>query len=358
MSMCSALKIALVAVSVGWSTFNYADENTLEFSKADVHKVVTSDLTQIVTLNGTLQPLHMVNVNAQVDGEIEEVLVREGDQVKKGQVLARFATVELTAHLNERLASLDGAKAQQALAEKNFDKVKNLFGKKYISQTDFDTAQNQLTIAQANTKAAESGVELARKSLSDAVVKAPQDGIVSERLAQPGQRTAMHVRLFVIVNLKELEFTGSVPSSDIPLVRAGQTATFAVDGFVNRVFTATVSRINPMAVPGARSYLIYLRVLNEDQALRGGMLAKGALVVDTRKNALSVPSSALREREQGGKYLYLIEGDTLVERSVETGLTDTATGYIEITQGVTDGTIVLNNRAKVEPGRKVMLLNN
>lgn len=358
MSVTKRIKVLVFAIIAGLSGSPYADEAVLDISKADIFTVNKSDLTRIVYLNGTLQPLQMVNVNAQVDGEIAEVLVREGDAVKKGQTLARFETVELIARLNERNAALDGARAQQSLAQKNFDKVQNLFSKKYISQSDYDAAQNQLTIAVSNVKAAESGVDLAKKSLADAEVKSPLDGIVSERIAEPGQRTAMHVKIFVVVNLKELEFTASVPSADIPLIHIGQTANFWVDGFGTRTFSATVTRINPMASAGSRTYYVYLRVPNEDQALRGGMLAKGDLVVDTKTNVLSVPGSAVRDNASGEKVVYLIQNGTIQETPVEIGLVDTASSMIEIKKGISAGAILLNNRAKVESGRSVHLLDN
>ncbi len=358
MKFVHKVKVTLLVALAVFSAHLFAEENVLELSKADVLTVDKTNVTHFVNLNGTLQPLRTVNVNAQVDGEIEEVLVREGDPVKKGQVLARFSTLELSAHLNERIAALDGAKAQQGLAEKNFEKVQNLFQKKYISPSDFDTAQNQLTIAVSNVKAAESGVDLAKKSLSDAEVKSPLDGIISERFAEPGQRTAMHVKLFVVVNLAELEFTASVPTSEIPLVRVGQEASFIVDGFGLRSFSATLTRINPMALSGSRSYYIYLSVANKDQVLRGGMLAKGNLVIEERKGVLAVPSTALRDNANGGKSLYLIQNNQITETPVETGLIDTNSGRVEITHGISLGATVLNNRAKVESGRSVRLLDN
>jgi len=233
-----------------------------------------------------------------------------------------------------------------------------MFKKKYISQSDFDTAQNQFTMAISTVKAAESGVELARKSLADAEVTSPLEGIISERFAEPGQRTAMHVKLFVVVNLTELEFSAAVPSSEIPLVRVGQEATFVVDGFLNRMFNATLTRINPMALSGSHAYFVYLSVANKDQVLRGGMLAKGELVIEEKKDVFAVPATLLREGVNAGKALYIINENTIIETPVETGLMDTKSGMVEIISGISTGAVVLNNRSKVDSGRSVRLLDN
>ena len=115
---------------------------TLEFSSADVVSLEPRSLSRWLPLSGTLQPVNQTTVKAKVSGEIRQVLVREGETVKAGQVLARFDTSDLDAKLNDRVGALEASRAQLALAEKTRAQNLLLLKQKFISQTAFDSAES------------------------------------------------------------------------------------------------------------------------------------------------------------------------------------------------------------------------
>ena len=169
----------------------------------------------------------------------------------------------------------DAAKAQIDIAQRQFDNNKALVDQGFISRTALDTSLNNLAAAQANHQAALAAVELARKTLDDTVLRAPISGLVSQRLAQPGERVAVEARVVEIVDLSRLELEATLSAADSVDVRVGQEAPLQVEGSAEPV-PARVARINPSAQAGSRSVLAYLAI-DDPAGLRQGLFAQGTL---------------------------------------------------------------------------------
>jgi len=140
-----------------------------------------------------------------------------------------------------------------------------------------------------------------------------------------------------------MEIEAPAPASEIPSVKAGQAATFRVDGFGERTFEGRIERINPTAQPGSRSIVLYISVANRDGALRGGMFAKGSIVLDRPQPAAVVPMTAIRE-ESGQAYVFTIENDKIVRRPVKVGSVQQAEGVVEVVSGLEKGMNVVAAR--------------
>jgi RND family efflux transporter MFP subunit len=140
-----------------------------------------------------------------------------------------------------------------------------------------------------------------------------------------------------------MEIEAPAPASEIPSVRAGQTAAFAVDGFGDRKFEGRVERINPTAQQGSRAILLYISVVNRDGALKGGMFAKGQIVLDRPEPAAVVPATAIRE-EAGQSYVFTIENDKIARRPVKVGSVQQAEGVVEVLSGLEKGMTVVAAR--------------
>src|SRR5437588_3775151 len=164
--------------------------------------------------------------------------------------------------------------------------------------------------------------------MEDAAVRAPMAGIGAKRMVNPGENVGIDSPLFAIVDLGRMEIEAPAPASEIPVVKPGQSATFRVDGFGERVFDGKVERINPTTDPGSRSITLYISVANRDGALRGGMFAKGHIVLDRSAVAAVVPSGAIRE-EAGQKYVLTIEGGKVARRTVNVGLAEPQQDMVE-----------------------------
>ena len=308
----------------------------LEFSAGDITTVERRDIRQLVSLTGTLSPRNQTTVKAKVAAEVQEMLVREGEPVRRGQVIARLDASEPQARLDEKAADLEGGRAQLALAQKNRATQLVLLEKKFISQNAFDSTQSALQVSEARIKALEAQVAIARKAVEDTVVRAPMAGFVAQRLAQPGEKLAIDGRLYALVDLSEMEVEAAVPATDIGYVRIGQDVRFRVEGFEDRLFAGRIARINPATQAGTRSIIVYAVLPNRDGTLKGGMFAKGQLTVSKRTGALVVPLAAVRH-DAGQAYVWRIDGSRLARARVQLGLKSEDDGVVEIVSGLAMG---------------------
>ncbi|MBL8380521.1 MAG: efflux RND transporter periplasmic adaptor subunit [Burkholderiales bacterium] len=330
-----------------------AAPSVIELSPADLGVAETRAVRRELPLTGQLRPIHQASVRAKVGGDIVEMRVREGETVKAGQVLARIDPAEFQARLDERLATLAASKATWENNERTRKNNEELLRKNFISQQAYDNTLANADVARAQVKAAEANVVLARKALEDAVVLAPWAGLVSERLAQVGDKASPDMRLLTLVDLTRMDIEAAVPAGDIPEVARGQEVTLKVDGFDARVFKGRIARIAPQAAAGSRSIMVYVEIANADLTLKGGMFAKGALTLANLAAVTAVPVTALRE-ERGETVIYALDGERLARLPVKVGARNEEEAWAEITEGVKPGTrIVKTNLGALTPGLPV-----
>ena len=326
-----------------------ATATLVEFLPEDLYTVRRDALSRTLPLTGTLAALTSATVKAKVAGELVEVAVREGQTVKRGQLLARIDQTEVQARVAARQADAEAARAQLGLAEKNRSTQKSLLEKNFISQNAFDTTQSNQEVAAARMRAAEADLVAARKSLGDAVLLAPFAGVVSERHAQHGDRVPLDGKVVSLVDLTRLELEAAVPASTIARVKVGQPVAFRVDGFGEREFLGRIERINPATTAGSRSINLYAVIENSDGLLRGGLFAQGELILERIENALLAPASAVRE-ETGRQYVYAIADGVLRRKLVKTGRPD-AGDQVQVLEGLAEGErIVKSNLGLLREG--------
>lgn len=326
-----------------------------ELSSGDFVRVEARELRVTLPVSGTLNALSQATVKSKVAGEVRETPVAEGVKVLRGQVVVRLDTADLTARLATQQAAHEEASARLALARKNHETNLSLLKQKFISQNAFDTAHNSVELAQAGVKSAASQLDMARRALDDALVRAPIDGIISKRFVQPGEKAAPDMPLFAMVNLTQLILEAQVPASEIPRVRAGQEVVFNVDGFQGREFVGKVARINPMAEAGTRAMTVYIAVDNADDALKAGMFAKGGITLEKSTALPLLPLAALRQ-EGGATIVYKIENNKISAQPVKLGMRNDGEGMAVAAAGVVAGDRVLVMKLDgVKPGSAVKL---
>jgi membrane fusion protein, multidrug efflux system len=316
----------------------------LEFTPADVAMVERRVLVRSIPFSGSLAPLIQTTVRSKVSGEVSKVLVREGQTVSQGQLLAQIETADAQSRLDAQAAALEEAKAKLSIAEKNRENNLQLLRQKFISQNAFDTTHSTYEASAASVRSAEAQLRIARKAMDDATVRAPFAGIVARRMANGGEKVGVDSPLFALVDLEHMEIEAPAPASEIPTIRPGQAASFRVDGFGDRVFEGRVERINPTAEQGSRSITLYISVANRDGALKGGMFAKGQIVLDKTASSAVIPAGAVRE-EAGQQYVFTIEGGKIARRAVKLGVAEPQQGLVEVTHGLEAGIPVVSVRA-------------
>ena len=325
----------------------------LELLPQDVAAVELRQLSRRVQFTGALEPRDWTEVKAQISGQLQEVSVRSGEAVKRGQLLARLDAREFRSRLADKRAALAGAQAQLELSKKKRESTRAMRERELVSQIDLDGAESNYRVSRANVDSLKAQLEQATKALEDCEIRSPLDGVVAERSAQPGAAVTPASELFTVMDLSTLELTALVPAGDIPAVRIGQEVEFKVEGFAGRSFTGTVERINPATEPGSRSIAIYVSVANPGGDLRGGMFAQGSLLVAETAASMVVPAAAVHD-DAGSAYVYRIAADVIERRNVEVQTNDAATGTVAIASGLETGDrVVVGNLVNLEAGTPV-----
>jgi HlyD family secretion protein len=301
--------------------------------------VVRGDLTVVVSATGNLAPTNQVTVGSELSGLIVEVLVDNNDRVRKGQVLARLDPSRLQDAVRQSTAALAAAEAglnqaeatqqQSRAALRRQEQVYRISGGKVPSGTEMDVARADYARAVAGVGTAKAAVDQARAQLSSdqtqlskTIISSPVDGVVLSRSIEPGQTVAASFNapvLFTIAeDLRRMRLEVKVDEADVGQVNRGQRATFQVDAFPGRTFPAMVERVDVGAnatsssasgsssststsTSGVVAYTARLTVANGDGLLRPGMTATADIVTTERKNALLVPTAALRFQPDKGK---------------------------------------------------------
>mgnify|MGYP005754594499 CR=1 FL=1 len=313
----------------------------IELAPTDLMTVQEAELSQSVAVSGGLRAVRSAQVKAKVAGELRELTVREGESVRAGQVLGRIDPAEYEARLRQAQEQAAAAQAQLDIAERGLQNNRALVDQGFISRNALDTSVSNAAAARATLQQARAGVDLARKALNDTVLRAPIDGIVSVRNAQPGERVAVEARIVDIVDLTRLELEAPVSAEQVVQLAVGARARLRVDGLSEPV-QATLARINPSTQAGTRAVLVYLAV-DRHPALRQGLFATGEIELD-RARALALPASALRQ-DAGRTIALVLRDDRVEQREVRTGRVsrDTAGGepLVEIVEGLAAGDRVL-----------------
>ena len=309
----AALLFLAIITAVAWySATRYG--TAVQYKTAPVTR---GDLTVIVTATGTVQPVNQVDVGTEISGTIRTVEVDYNDRVKVGQVLARIDTDKLQAQVLQSQSTLESAQARLIEAQatvvearenlERFKRVREMSGGKVPSQREFDAAEAILKRAlssEATLKAqiseAKWKLSIDQTNLSKAVIRSPINGVVLKRQVEPGQTVAASLQtpvLFTIAeSLAQMEVQVDVDEADVAQVKVGQQASFTVDGYPGRIFSAVVKQVRygPETVQGVVTYKTLLSVDNSDLALRPGMTATANITVKRTANVMLVPNLALR----------------------------------------------------------------
>jgi len=276
--------------------------------------VTKGDLTVTVTATGTVQPTNEVEVSSELSGIVREVLVDYNSSVTTGQTLAVLDTDKLSSTVDNSRAKLQAAKAKVSEAEATVlekelehERQQSLVTRKVGAAQQLEVAEAAhmralaaLESATADVAATTADLALNETNLEKAVIRSPITGVVLARVVEPGQTVASSLQapvLFTIAeDLTKMEVQVDVDEADVGTVREGQKATFTVDAYPDKVFTAEIRelRYGSEVVQGVVTYKAVLTTDNTELLLRPGMTATAQIVVAQVDNALTVPNAALR----------------------------------------------------------------
>jgi HlyD family secretion protein len=324
-----AIVLLVAGKKLGW----FGKEMTL---KVATEKVEVRDITEVITANGKLKPQKEVKISPEVPGEIIELPVKEGNRVKKGDLLVvikpdiyQSSLSRIEASLNTQRARLAQAEAQLIEKELNYNRSKQLLEKKTIPKSEFETieagwkvAVSEVQAARYSVKSAESSVREAAENLTKTKIFSPIDGTVSKLNVEKGEKVVgtnqfAGTELMTVADLATMEVKVEVNENDIVKVQKDDTAFVEIDAYLKRKFKGIVTEIASSAnVTGttvdqvtnfnvkilllAKSYQDLLEKDTLKYPFLPGMSATVEIQTDTRKGIISVPIQAVTTRSDDG----------------------------------------------------------
>lgn len=261
--------------------------------------VARVDSGRDLRISGTLDAERSTALSFPVPGTVEEVLVDEGQAVRRGQVLAKLTPTSLQHALG--IASAQEERAQDAVR-----RLEPMHRNGTVPEVKWVEVQTGLEQARHS-------VELARKNLNDAVLRAPEDGVIARRSTEPGSTVAPGAPAFVLMQTRSVRAIAPVPESQIARIRVGQPAHVRVAA-LGREVAGVVSEIGVAADPLTRTYPVKISLANKDGALRVGMVVDVFLPVAGDGPALVVPREAVRIDEHGSPCVFVVGKDGKLQR--------------------------------------------
>lgn len=287
-----------------------------------------------VYATGLVEPSLEIRIAPRAGGRIVELRADEGDDVRKGQVLARLEDADLQASVAE-------LEARAAYAKSQYDRSVELRRAALISVDALERSRTDLDAAQATLRRAQDQVAYMR-------LVAPADGRIIRRDGEVGEYVGVNETVFHMAGPAPLRITSDVDEEDVPRVTPGLPVMIRTDAFPDRVFDGRVEQVTPRGDPIARSYRVRI-ALEGDPPLQIGMSAETNIVLARREDALLVPAASVVDGR-----VFIVENGRAVERKVQTGVVGAT--RTEIRSGL-EGTesIIASPPEGLAPGRRVRI---
>ena len=304
----------------------------------ETHTVQTRALADDVSAVGSLVSNESVVLRPEVSGRIETIRFRDGETVRRGAVL-----VELDSAVER--AELQQARANLTLAESNFRRTQDLFGRKFVSQSSLDDARAKLEVARA-------GLALAQARLARMQIRAPFDGVVGIRSVSPGDFVKDGDALINLEDIATLKLDFRLPELYLDRVRPGQALELSSDVLPGEVHSATVEAIDPLVDAQGRAVRLRASLVNPEMRLRPGVFARVRLILAERAEVPVVPEAALVPAPGNTQFVYRVEDGTVQRVNVTTGQRRDA--MVEVVDGLAPGAVVVTaGQLKLRDGAAV-----
>jgi membrane fusion protein (multidrug efflux system) len=297
-------------------------------------------VTEALGLVGSIAANEIVELKAETEGIIQEILFDEGQKVDKGQLLIRLDDTKLAATVAE-------AESSFKLSQANFERAKQLVEDRLISRQEYDQASATFDLNRAT-------LELKRRQFKDARIHAPFAGITGARRVSPGQVIARETVLTMLVDLDPVKVEVNVPERFLQQIKVGLPLEFSVAAFAGEKFHGEVYFVSPQINENLRTALVKARISNPDNKLLGGMFASLNLTLQVREAAIVIPEPAIMS--SGDRFsVFVVDADGNAQiRPIEVGIR--LAGKAEVIKGLNAGEqVVVEGVQKLRPGAPVKL---
>lgn len=328
----------------------------LSISPEDTVTMASNALASGPVVTGSIQPERKADLRAEVSAVVLQVLKENGDVVKKGDILVKLDETAI----RDALASADASarSSAQALdqANRQVERMKTLRASGMTSVQAMDDAEVRRNSASSEVAAARSRAAVARQQLARTSVRAPFDGVVSERKVSGGDTAQPGKELLKVIDPASMRFEGRVSADRIGAVKVGQAVNFRINGYSNQEFRGVVKRVDPAANEVTRQVEV---LVGFDKAVAvprvSGLYGEGRIESETTQTLMLPESTIVKAGDQA--YVWSIKGNALKKTDLKIGPRDPRTGNYEVRAGLVAGDIVLRTPSSAfVDGQKVKMV--
>ena len=305
-----------------------------------VYTLQPTEIRDRINLPGNIEPWTRLELMAKVAGSITEVLVKEGDEVKEGDVLARIESSDYEIALQKAEATYKYAKA-------DYQRDKKVYDKGVIPAAELDRKETNLITAKTE-------LDNARLQLSRCTIKAPMDGIVRRLDAKVGLLLSVADPVGEILKINKVKAIVGIPESDVPAVRQLDEIQLTVQALDNLVVTGKKYFLSPSPDTTARLYKLELEVDNSSREVLPGMFVRAEIVKKSIPDAITVPFYSVISRNDE-QYVYVDEDGVAKKKNVELGIMEN--WMVQVTQGLdSQDRLIIEGHRDVESGQKIKVV--
>lgn len=314
-----------------------ADKTPVAAASLETVTLEPAPVPRETVFDGVVEAVNQATVSAQTSGRVVELPFDVGDYVEKGEVIVRLRDTEQRARLTNAQAALAEAEARLAEAQRTYERIKDLYDKRFIAKAQFDRAEAELRSAQARVTAAEAAIREAREGLDYTVVRAPYSGIVVRRDVKLGESVAPGQPLMTGLSLEHLRVVVDIPQQHIGPLRRHRKARAILPG--GKSVEVAGLRIPPAADPATHTFRVLATLPAGEQGANGsvlpGTLVKVAFMSGEEERLLLPPQAIVRRSEVTA--VYVVDGSGRIGfRYVRVG-TPAADGRVPVLAGLAPG---------------------
>lgn len=311
---------------------------TVETAVVQSIEVKEEPTAKIIRLTGSLEAQRDSDVAAAASGRVIATFVERGQYVKKGTVLARLDSRDASIAASQAKADAEAARADARLRGIELGRTEKLVAQRTVADAELDRARSVQEVAEQRASAADARFASQNKSLGDAFIRAPFDGIVGERWIDEGEYVRPDTRVISLVDVDTLRLKLTLPEADAHAVRTGQRVAFRVASAPGVDHEATVRFISPLVRSSSRDLVVEAMVDNPEHALKPGMFAT-ARIEAGQQNSIVIPFEALKAEpgnaEGPSRHVFVVAAGRLEERVVQMG--ERSGGGVIVVSGLQGG---------------------
>lgn len=325
----------------------------------ELASVTRSDMTDQVTVVGNLIGAATVDAVPKTQGRLQDVYVKLGDPVRRGQRIAKIEDRELLAQIKQAAATYNVSQAtirqRQAdlrLAQTNLDRSKSLYDRDLLPRSTMDdtdaryqAAQAQLDLATAQMESTKARLDELNINLANTVIIAPVEGFIGKRTLDPGASVGVNTSFISVVDIRTIRLVVNVVEKDLRRIIVGTSADVEVDTYPGETFNGRVARVAPILDPASRTAQMEIEIPNSSYRLKPGMYARVRFTVEKHEHALVVPTPAVVD-VSGKIGVFLTSGannDTATFHEVKVGLEHP--DFTEVAEGLQEGQRIISTGA-------------